>query len=76
MEVKSFLNSSFIYDLERAVGQYIIYRNYLKRTAPDHHLWFQVGWTTEERIKGISVHIRPQVLNPAIKLYNLCVLPR
>ncbi|MFM6476391.1 MAG: element excision factor XisH family protein, partial [Dolichospermum sp.] len=30
IEVKSFLNPSFIYDLERAVGQYIIYRNYLK----------------------------------------------
>lgn len=24
----------------------------------DQYLWFQVGWTTEERIKGISVHIR------------------
>ncbi|MDM3855620.1 MAG: XisI protein [Aphanizomenon gracile PMC649.10] len=23
----------------------------------DQYLWFQVGWTTEERIKGISVHI-------------------
>ncbi len=24
----------------------------------DQYLWFQVGWTPEERIKGISVHIR------------------
>jgi hypothetical protein len=24
----------------------------------DQYLWLQVGWTTEERIKGISVHIR------------------
>ncbi len=24
----------------------------------DQYLWFQVGWTLEERIKGISVHIR------------------
>ncbi len=24
----------------------------------DQYLWFQVGWTSEERIKGISVHIR------------------
>jgi len=24
----------------------------------DQYLWFQVGWTREERIKGISVHIR------------------
>ncbi|MBE9115168.1 XisI protein [Lusitaniella coriacea LEGE 07157] len=26
--------------------------------ARDQYLWFQVGWTSEERIKGISVHIR------------------
>ena len=43
IEVKSFLNSSFIYDLERAVGQYIIYRNYLKRTAPDHQIYLALG---------------------------------
>jgi hypothetical protein len=24
----------------------------------DQYLWLQVGWTPEERIKGISVHIR------------------
>src|SRR6476659_3648541 len=24
----------------------------------DQYLWFQVGWTPQERIKGISVHIR------------------
>ncbi|MEB3180319.1 MAG: XisI protein [Nostocaceae cyanobacterium] len=24
----------------------------------DQYLWFEVGWTPEERIKGISVHIR------------------
>ena len=26
--------------------------------ARDQYLWFQVGWTLEERIKGNSVHIR------------------
>jgi len=24
----------------------------------DQYLWFQVGWTSEERIKGISLHLR------------------
>ena len=42
-EVKSFLNPSFIYDLERAVGQYIIYRNYLERTAPDYQIYLALG---------------------------------
>ena len=47
IEVKSFLNPSFIYDLERAVGQYIIYRNFLKKTAPDYQIYLArspVGW--------------------------------
>ncbi len=43
IEVKSFLNPSFIYDLERAVGQYIIYRNFLKKTAPDHQIYLALN---------------------------------
>ncbi|WP_324282137.1 element excision factor XisH family protein [Cyanobacterium aponinum UTEX 3221] len=43
IEVKSFLNPSFIYDLERAVGQYIIYRNFLKKTAPDHQIYLALS---------------------------------
>ncbi len=42
IEVKSFINPSFIYDLERAVGQYIIYRNFLKKTAPDHQIYLAI----------------------------------
>jgi hypothetical protein len=43
IEVKSFINPSFIYDLERAVGQYIIYRNFLKKTAPDHQIYLALS---------------------------------
>ncbi|MFB2878511.1 XisH family protein [Floridanema aerugineum] len=39
VEVKSFLNPSFIYDLEQALGQYILYRNFLQRTAPERQLY-------------------------------------
>lgn len=39
IEIKSFVNPSFIYDLERVVGQYIIYRNFLKRTATDYKIY-------------------------------------
>ncbi|MBR8832725.1 MAG: XisI protein [Stigonema ocellatum SAG 48.90 = DSM 106950] len=24
----------------------------------DQYLWFQVGWTQEERVRGITIHIR------------------
>lgn len=43
IEIKSFINPSFIYDLERAVGQYIIYRNFLKKTAPDHQIYLALS---------------------------------
>jgi len=43
IEIKSFLNPSFIYDLERAVGQYIIYRNFLNKTAPDHQIYLALN---------------------------------
>ena len=43
VEVKSFLSRSFIYDLERAVGQYIIYRNFLTKTAPDHDIYLALS---------------------------------
>ncbi|MDJ0659278.1 MAG: element excision factor XisH family protein [Crocosphaera sp.] len=44
IEVKSFINRSFIYDLERAVGQYIIYRNFFNKTAPDHQIYLAVTY--------------------------------
>lgn len=43
VEVKSFLNPSFIYDLEQAVGQYIVYRNFLTRTAPERQLYLAIS---------------------------------
>ena len=43
IEIKSFLNPSFIYDLERAVGQYIIYRNFLNRTAPEREIYLALN---------------------------------
>ena len=43
VEIKSFINPSFIYDLERAVGQYIVYRNFLSRTAPEYKLYLALS---------------------------------
>ena len=46
VEVKSFISPSFIQDLEKAVGQYIIYRNFLTITAPDCHLYLAISKRT------------------------------
>ncbi|NES80693.1 MAG: hypothetical protein F6K10_04420 [Moorea sp. SIO2B7] len=56
IEIKSFLSRSPMREFETALGQYLIYQTF--DNERDQYLWFQVGWTPEERIKGISVHIR------------------
>ncbi len=81
IEVKSFLNPSFIYDLERAVGQYIIYRNFLKKTAPDHQIYlaltqfvYQANFdetiqliVDENQLKLIIVNAEQEVITKWIK---------
>ncbi len=42
VEVKSFLGRSFINDLEKAVGQYVIYRNILQETVLDFDLYLGI----------------------------------
>jgi len=42
VEVKSFLGRSFINDLEKAVGQYVIYRNILQETVLDFDLYLAI----------------------------------
>ena len=49
VEVKSFLSPSFMRDLENAVGQYNIYKSYLKRTAPGRKLYLAISDVVYER---------------------------
>lgn len=42
VEVKSFLGRSFIFELERAVGQYTIYRDILEETGATFELYLAV----------------------------------
>ncbi|WP_414625134.1 XisH family protein [Calothrix sp. CCY 0018] len=46
VEVKSFTGASFIQDLEKALGQYIIYRNLLTETVPDYDLYLAINERT------------------------------
>ncbi len=43
VEVKSFINLSFISDLQKAVGQYIIYRNFLEITDPEQIIYLALS---------------------------------
>ena len=42
VEIKSFLGASIVDDMEKALGQYLIYRSILKRRQPDRQLFLAV----------------------------------
>lgn len=46
VEIKSFTNPSPIFDLEQALGQYLIYRAILEETKPEYLLYLAIRQTT------------------------------
>ena len=46
VEIKSFVNVSPISDLEKALGQYIIYANILEETEPERLLYLAIRQAT------------------------------
>jgi XisH protein len=50
VEIKSFLGASEMADLERAPGQYVLYRFLLSREEPDRHLFLAVPRDTFETL--------------------------
>jgi hypothetical protein len=52
VEIKGFLSPSPIDDLEKALGQYILYRSLLKRSEPERILYLAVPLETFEDLFG------------------------
>jgi len=50
VEIKSFVGSSVVADLEQALGQYILYHDVLAETEPDRILYLAVRKTVFEDI--------------------------
>lgn len=48
IEIKSFLGASDVYDLERALGQYVFYRSLMSRRDPERTLYLAVPETVYE----------------------------
>ncbi|MEM7537773.1 MAG: element excision factor XisH family protein [Chloroflexota bacterium] len=46
IEVKSFLSPSAMQDIEDALGQFVVYRIFLKRIEPDRHLFLGISHLT------------------------------
>lgn len=52
VEIQSFLGLSEVYDLHRAIGQYMIYRAVLREIEPDRVIYLAVPRRTGEGILG------------------------
>lgn len=50
VEIKSFVGRSQIYDFHSALGQYIVYRQLIKLTEPDHQLYLAIDEITYENL--------------------------
>ena len=77
VEVKSFLGRSDINDLEKALGQYVLYQDILAEIEPSRNLFLAVPSTVAEdlfeepvgklllrkrRLKLISFHIKEEII--------------
>ncbi len=68
VEVKSFVCKSNLSELEKAVGQFIIYRFALQREEPDRELFLAVGQKIYDKI-----FVHPDVIE-LIEMENLKIL--
>ncbi len=68
VEIKSFIGKSPIHELEKALGQYILYRNILEETEAERSIYLAVRKSTYEEIffEAIGVMI--------IQKNQLCLL--
>lgn len=67
VEVKSFLGKSGITDLERALGQYILYRNLLRRLDPDRVMFLAMPIEAFNSILDV-VEGRDMIVEERLKL--------
>jgi hypothetical protein len=61
VEAKTFISHSFIKDLEKAVGQYLIYLALLELTVPERQLYLAISdWTYQNfcQRKAVSIIIK------------------
>ncbi len=64
IEVKSFISPSPVSDFERALGQYLLYEQLLKRQYPDHTLYLAIRETVyvnffQEEIAQVILESHP-----------------
>lgn len=50
VEIKSFAGRSQAQDLKIAVGQFVLYREFLRETAPDHRLYLAIDSDVHQKL--------------------------
>lgn len=60
VEIKSFLGSSVMRDLEAAIGQYTLYRTLLKVTAPERRLYLAISDNAYGRLSVRNIFVQVQ----------------
>lgn len=60
VEIKSFIGSSVMRDLEAALGQYTLYRTLLKVTAPDRRLYLAISDDAYRRLSDRKIFVQVQ----------------
>ena len=75
VEIKSFIRRSVLQDLEEALGQYLIYRSFLRRIEPDRILYLAISdlaynlFTESKAIQMLlnDYEVRLVIVNPDTK---------
>jgi hypothetical protein len=66
LEIKSFVGRSFVEDLQRALGQYLIYRDLLRETSPEYRVYLAFRQEVYEEFfgqKAVQLIVRAHQLN-------------
>jgi hypothetical protein len=72
VEIKSFLRTSQVVDLEDAVGKYSVYNIFLKQQEPDRTLWLAVPLHAAENILSREVgRVTLETMKIPVIVYSL-----
>ncbi|MCB0063798.1 MAG: XisH family protein [Caldilineaceae bacterium] len=72
VEVKSFLGKSAIQDIEDALGQFVVYRIFLRKVQPERHLFLCVSHITFDTIfSSKAIQILIDELNVSLLVVNV-----
>lgn len=71
VEVKSFIGRSAIQDIEEALGQFVVYRIFLRRVEPERHLFVGISHTTFDTIfQSKAIQVLVEELNVSLVVVN------